>query len=1154
MERGLLNNGAVGDRVEGSFQPSDSHFYPRAPQQPVSAAYPTHPQFDANYGYYSVNQESPSQFGDSYAAAVNPYQAAAPHHGMSYNNPQQSLYGSALSPAASAHYGSSNHGGAQYPGGGGGGQQWPGGPQQQLGSSPTPSPAHTPPAATAQYHHHHRQWPAQGPATGAQGPPGYYPRGAGPGPMPQHAHVGGAWAKSGHGHGQPGVGVGVGAAGATGPLFSLQLLVNQEMNRAALASAAAAGVGVPVAGSPGAGVPPSHQHQQPVPSVVAEGSVDLSADSYRRPLPLTHRPQQSQLQQQPLPLNGEVSKDTVSVIAQTPRKLTMPSQLTPMSPATLEPSRPSPEITSDRGGGAAISGDKHEPAVAPATSSPSVPSVVSGSAVMAPVAAPAPAPAHTPTPPPPPESPASRHSDDGHQLPPPGVQQQPQPRPSPSPSPAPTSSKDLGPVSPVRSPKSGTIKRTKKVDSILENLVESGTKKGSAQSTSSGSEHSPQTPVSTVVVAPASVIVSPAVTSEDSGGGRDAQSPSPGDSAVPQRPASRAHEDGTTSPTFNGSTDEDNGKPRRKRKLDKPVRVAKTSSDTESNSNSSKAPGSEDTVTAPVDMPDSSEKLKEAVKVEPVVTESETVTKLTGLLSDNSESDIKREEDSKPAEKEVTKEAVNNIVAAPSENTDSVESSVKSESVPQKNDNADDLLSVLNSDSVKSEPKLEPKSTIIDVETELEKMFAGIVEEDNVSSDTVKVEVPSSSVTDSSTMAAKALECLSGSENTSPSVTATPAPPPPPQDTKPRVSKRGRPKGSRNSSHRSSDNVLGLSSSENTPKKKKRKQAGRVSGISDEGLSSHKKKVKRPKLEAGATCDSPIPLAAGRRRGRDASGVATDSGSNASSGRSRGPVVHLEGPRDSPYSVTVVNGPARLDDDEGNDRKTSIGSSRRKNSSYHNDLEYRGKGGGGLFSSTLSARYDAHTSDPTWICVFCKSGPHSALGSGDLFGPYLVSRPERELPASADEKDIVEEQSRGGSGTRGKRSLRTAHMVEHFHQKMSKKAKRSHSVDGSVAVAGMTPVGKDDSCYEVWTHEECAVWAAGVHLVGTRIVGLQEAVWGAVRTTCTKCGEGGASLGCVRRGCDLRAHYGCAQDMSWLLEEENYVAKCTQHKITSKGR
>lgn len=43
----------------------------------------------------------------------------------------------------------------------------------------------------------------------------------------------------------------------------------------------------------------------------------------------------------------------------------------------------------------------------------------------------------------------------------------------------------------------------------------------------------------------------------------------------------------------------------------------------------------------------------------------------------------------------------------------------------------------------------------------------------------------------------------------------------------------------------------------------------------------------------------------------------------------------------------------------------------------------------GLHLSTLSNKYDAETTDTTWMCVFCKQGPHR-YGLGDLFGPYLV--------------------------------------------------------------------------------------------------------------------------------------------------------------------
>jgi len=97
-----------------------------------------------------------------------------------------------------------------------------------------------------------------------------------------------------------------------------------------------------------------------------------------------------------------------------------------------------------------------------------------------------------------------------------------------------------------------------------------------------------------------------------------------------------------------------------------------------------------------------------------------------------------------------------------------------------------------------------------------------------------------------------------------------------------------------------------------------------------------------------------------------------------------------------------------------------------------------------MFSSTLSARYDAHTTDRTWVCVFCKNGPHCSVGgggaSGDLFGPYLLTPPDKldvNADGSADERDITEEQKR--SGGRNKRSLRGAQMVEQFCQKMSRK-------------------------------------------------------------------------------------------------------------------
>ena len=51
--------------------------------------------------------------------------------------------------------------------------------------------------------------------------------------------------------------------------------------------------------------------------------------------------------------------------------------------------------------------------------------------------------------------------------------------------------------------------------------------------------------------------------------------------------------------------------------------------------------------------------------------------------------------------------------------------------------------------------------------------------------------------------------------------------------------------------------------------------------------------------------------------------------------------------------------------------------------------------GRGLHVSTLSNKYDADTKDVTWVCVFCKLGPHKHE-LGDLFGPYIVSTDSEE--------------------------------------------------------------------------------------------------------------------------------------------------------------
>ncbi|GBP39867.1 Uncharacterized protein CG5098 [Eumeta japonica] len=176
-------------------------------------------------------------------------------------------------------------------------------------------------------------------------------------------------------------------------------------------------------------------------------------------------------------------------------------------------------------------------------------------------------------------------------------------------------------------------------------------------------------------------------------------------------------------------------------------------------------------------------------------------------------------------------------------------------------------------------------------------------------------------------------------------------------------------------------------------KNKKKRKTSTVP--STDGLPPNKKKTARKK--GGGT--------SGRLRARSKEAVAReayDSGSNASgASRSRGPYIQIRGPRDSPLSVNVVNatGSAGADDDSEGAHRSRVHPQRAKTADgeLRNGLRTRG-----LHCSTLSLRYDATTPDASWVCAFCERGPHAGAAPGagagpeprplgDLFGPYTIS-------------------------------------------------------------------------------------------------------------------------------------------------------------------
>jgi hypothetical protein len=145
-------------------------------------------------------------------------------------------------------------------------------------------------------------------------------------------------------------------------------------------------------------------------------------------------------------------------------------------------------------------------------------------------------------------------------------------------------------------------------------------------------------------------------------------------------------------------------------------------------------------------------------------------------------------------------------------------------------------------------------------------------------------------------------------------------------------------------------------------------------------------------------------------------------------------------------------------------------------------------------------------SNVPWICVFCHLGPH-VQRLGDLFGPYYVNT----------SPDSLEEVTQGISSN--SRSVMDGYRTN---------AQLLHKT-------------------ETWMHQDCALWAGGVLLIGTSIRGLDKAVYDASSVSCTICKEKGATIGCLARGCNQAAHFPCAQRMQWNLEDETFHSYCEAH-------
>ncbi|XP_011874361.1 PREDICTED: uncharacterized protein CG5098 isoform X2 [Vollenhovia emeryi] len=618
-----------------------------------------------------------------------------------------------------------------------------------------------------------------------------------------------------------------------------------------------------------------------------------------------------------------------------------------------------------------------------------------------------------------------------------------------------------------------------------------------------------------------------------------------------QKSKSPTREDEVVSPAFSNDDSNDNTKQRRKRKLEKPVRLSK---DSKTEVEDMELEPTEPTEPRTVD-PSLEETTSSTVAAD-VKTQEQLARGAEERISDKAALDEitgERSEESRPIRRRSSSEETTTSNSTPTTQRTRRKSNEDASPEFPKAMSPKDTSNTTTATSATTNP-------FVEVESELAKMFAGIVEADpEVKNEESKAELASAQIQgDGAPVKFEGLENSILPMTDSQNVQSNPIDVSSTVDTKlsGKRGKRGKMQGGKRKISRSTENIFGTT--DDSPQKEVKKR--RTSKGSKKQDQASKKAKKNTKID-------------GLRE------MAYDSGSNASSIRSRGPVVHVEGPRDSPLSIQVVNAPREDEEEKSKEKRKSVGNGnggRSKRLSHQNDLDYRGKvSRAGLFSSTLSSRYDAHTTDSTWVCVFCKQGPHSVVAGdpsrphpnlagphiatgtytvpagvlSDLFGPYLIGKERLEDGIlSADEQEIMTEQKKGG---KNKRSLRYAGLADQFSAKMGKKKRNSVESNTNTIFTGMTlHPGGEEQRWEVWLHEQCAVWAAGVYMAGGRVTGLQEAVWDAAKSVCDSCGLTGANIGCVRRGCKAVSHYPCALTKGWHLDTNQYIPKCNLHRVT----
>lgn len=446
----------------------------------------------------------------------------------------------------------------------------------------------------------------------------------------------------------------------------------------------------------------------------------------------------------------------------------------------------------------------------------------------------------------------------------------------------------------VRSPKTSLKRCGKKgVDSLLEKL-ESGNKK-------LGTEN-----IGSVIVTP--------LEEKDSASVK---------SMSPERHISRSpnRDEDVISP-FSNEDSNDNTKQRRKRKLEKPVRLSKDSKteveDMELEpTEPTESRSCEMEINLPMDHTQTSLLINERINR----TEQKIGEKLeTPVGKSESQSKPIIEKVDKKLEQRVEEKLVERMDVDLGESVD--EKNEENQPIRRRRCSEGPTLSPVFSQRVRrkssddaefskvTSPKVGNANPFNEVESELEKMFAGIVEtsekqeaklEDEEKSDDLLKTENSENIVSTSDMQNTSLADVSSSVETK----STP-----------------------------------------TKAKKRRVRGGKRKAVKSDSQGGESRDGRRGKATKGnKKQDSSKKNVKKTTKVEGLREVTYDSGSNASSIRSRGPVVHVEGPRDSPLSIQVVNVPREEEEEKSKEKRKNVGNGnagRSKRLSHQNDLDYRG--------------------------------------------------------------------------------------------------------------------------------------------------------------------------------------------------------------------